>query len=38
MAQNNREAGCDGGFPGFRNHLDIVHMEDMARVWDIDPN
>lgn len=36
-AQNNREAGCDGEFPGFRNHLNPVHMEDMARLWNIDP-
>lgn len=32
IAQNNREAGCDGEFPGFRNHLNPVHMEDMARL------
>ena len=36
IAQNNREAGCDGEVPGFRNHLDPVHMGDMARLWDID--
>jgi ferredoxin-nitrate reductase len=36
-AQNNREAGCDGEFPGFRNHLNPVHMEDLARIWNIDP-
>jgi anaerobic selenocysteine-containing dehydrogenase len=36
-AQNNREAGCDGEFPGFRNHLNPVHMEDLARLWNIDP-
>jgi ferredoxin-nitrate reductase len=36
-AQNNREAGCDGEFPGFRNHLNPVHMNDLARLWNIDP-
>lgn len=36
-AQNNREAGCDGEFPGFRNHQNPVHMEDLARLWNIDP-
>jgi ferredoxin-nitrate reductase len=36
-AQNNREAGCDGEFPGFRNHLNPAHMEDLANIWNIDP-
>lgn len=36
-AQNNREAGCDGEFPGFRNHLNPMHMEDLAKIWNIDP-
>jgi ferredoxin-nitrate reductase len=36
-AQNNREAGCDGEFPGFRNHLNPTHMEDLAKIWNIDP-
>ncbi|KAF2856852.1 nitrate reductase [Plenodomus tracheiphilus IPT5] len=36
-AQNNREAGCDGEFPGFRNHLNPLHMNDLARLWNIDP-
>jgi anaerobic selenocysteine-containing dehydrogenase len=36
-AQNNREAGCDGEFPGFRNHLNPVHMDELARLWNIDP-
>jgi len=25
-AQNNRETGCDGEYPGFRNHLNKDHM------------
>jgi len=36
-AQNNREAGCDGEFPGFRNHLNPDHMEELAKIWNIDP-
>lgn len=37
-AQNNREVGCDGEFPGFRNHLNPSHMEELARLWNIDPS
>ncbi|KAL2015210.1 hypothetical protein VTK56DRAFT_6062 [Thermocarpiscus australiensis] len=36
-AQNNREAGCDGEFPAFRNHQNPNHMADLARLWNIDP-
>ncbi|GKT41512.1 nitrate reductase [Colletotrichum spaethianum] len=35
-AQNNREAGCDGEFPGFRNHMNPVHMQELADLWNID--
>jgi ferredoxin-nitrate reductase len=35
-AQNNREAGCDGEFPGFRNHQNKAHMQEMADIWNID--
>lgn len=35
-AQNNRETGCDGEFPGFRNHLNPVHMQELADIWNID--
>lgn len=35
-AQNNREAGCNGEFPGFRNHLNPVHMQELADLWNID--
>ncbi|KAL4756825.1 molybdopterin oxidoreductase family protein [Aspergillus foveolatus] len=34
-AQNNRETGCDGEFPGFRNHQNPNHIRDIARVWNI---
>lgn len=35
-AQNNRECGCDGEFPGFRNNLNPNHMKEMADVWIIE--
>jgi anaerobic selenocysteine-containing dehydrogenase len=35
-AQNNRETGCDGEFPGFRNHQNAKHMEELAELWNID--
>lgn len=36
-AQNNREVGCDGEFPGFRNHQNPAHFEELARLWNMDP-
>ncbi|KAL4876787.1 hypothetical protein BJY04DRAFT_231398 [Aspergillus karnatakaensis] len=35
-AQNNRETGCDGEYPGFRNHQNPKHMQEIADVWNID--
>jgi ferredoxin-nitrate reductase len=35
-SQNNREAGCDGEYPGFRNYQNQSHMEEMAKIWNID--
>lgn len=35
-AQNNREAGCNGEYPGFRNHLNKNHMQGLADLWNID--
>ena len=35
-AQNNREAGCDGEYPGFRNFSNPVHMQELADLWNID--
>ena len=35
-AQNNREAGCDGEFPAFRNPQNPNHMQELADVWNID--
>lgn len=34
-AQNNRETGCDGEFPGFRNHQNPAHMQELADLWNI---
>jgi anaerobic selenocysteine-containing dehydrogenase len=35
-AQNNRETGCNGEYPGFRNSQNPEHMADLARHWNID--
>jgi len=35
-AQNNRECGCDGEFPGFRNPQNPRHMKELAEHWNID--
>lgn len=35
-AQNNREAGCDGEYPGFRNYLNPNHMRELADLWNIE--
>lgn len=35
-AQNNREAGCDGEFPAFRNFGNKNHMRELADLWNID--
>ncbi|EEP79995.1 conserved hypothetical protein [Uncinocarpus reesii 1704] len=35
-AQNNREAGCDGEYPGFRNFQNPKHMQETADVWNIE--
>jgi anaerobic selenocysteine-containing dehydrogenase len=36
-AQNTREAGADGDLPGFRNWDNIEHVEELARLWNVDP-
>src|SRR5581483_5847075 len=36
-AQNTRETGCDGDFPGFRNWQNPAHIADLARIWNVDP-
>ncbi|GAA5947777.1 hypothetical protein JCM3775_003872 [Rhodotorula graminis] len=35
-AQNNRECGCNGEFPGFRNPSNPAHMQELADRWNID--
>ena len=35
-AQNNRETGCNGEFPGFRNYQNMDHMKDLAKHWNVD--
>ncbi|KAL4900417.1 hypothetical protein BDW74DRAFT_188265 [Aspergillus multicolor] len=35
-AQNNRETGCDGEYPGFRNFQNPNHMKEIADIWNID--
>src|SRR4051794_10668532 len=36
-AQNNRECGADGDLPGFRNWDNPEHIEELARLWGVDP-
>ena len=36
-AQNTREAGADGDLPGFRNWENDAHVEELARIWNVDP-
>jgi anaerobic selenocysteine-containing dehydrogenase len=36
-AQNTRETGADGDLPGFRNWANDAHIEDLARVWNVEP-
>jgi anaerobic selenocysteine-containing dehydrogenase len=36
-AQNTRETGANGDLPGFRNWANPAHVEDLARVWNVDP-
>ncbi|KAJ5982023.1 hypothetical protein N7451_012123 [Penicillium sp. IBT 35674x] len=37
-AQNNRETGCDGEYPGFRNFQNPNHMQEIADIWNIGLN
>jgi anaerobic selenocysteine-containing dehydrogenase len=36
-AQNTRECGADGDLPAFRNWSNDAHVEELARIWNIDP-
>ena len=36
-AQNTRETGCNGDLPGFRNWQNEAHVEELARLWNVEP-
>ncbi|MGN7701604.1 molybdopterin oxidoreductase family protein [Cellulosimicrobium sp. 22601] len=36
-AENTRECGADGDLAGFRNWSNPAHVEELARVWNVDP-
>jgi anaerobic selenocysteine-containing dehydrogenase len=36
-AQNTRECGADGDLPAFRNWSNDSHVQDLAKVWNVDP-
>jgi anaerobic selenocysteine-containing dehydrogenase len=36
-AQNTRETGANGDMPGFRNWENQAHLNELARLWNIDP-
>jgi ferredoxin-nitrate reductase len=36
-AQNTRETGADGDLPGFRNWQNERHIEELAALWNVDP-
>ncbi|MEU9242761.1 nitrate reductase [Streptomyces sp. NPDC048385] len=37
-AENTRECGANGDLPGFRNWENDAHVEDLARIWNVDPS
>ncbi len=37
-AQNTRETGANGEYSAFRNPQNAQHMEDLARVWNVEKN
>src|SRR4051812_25533755 len=36
-AENTRETGANGDLPGFRNWQNDSHVEELARVWNVEP-
>jgi len=36
-AENTREAGADGDLAGFRNWANDAHVQELARIWNVDP-
>ena len=37
-AQNTRECGADGDLPGFRNWGNSEHINELAQLWNVEPN
>jgi anaerobic selenocysteine-containing dehydrogenase len=37
-AENTRECGSNGDLPGFRNWANEQHVEELARLWNVEPN
>jgi ferredoxin-nitrate reductase len=37
-AQNTRECGADGDLPAFRNWGNKTHIEELAKIWNVDPD
>ncbi|SFC91775.1 Molydopterin dinucleotide binding domain-containing protein [Nocardioides terrae] len=37
-AENTREAGADGDLAGFRNWSNDAHVQELAKVWNIEPS
>ena len=35
-AQNTRECGADGDLPGFRNWANPAHVDELARLWNVE--
>lgn len=35
-SENTRECGADGDMPGFRNWENDAHMQEMARIWNVE--
>jgi anaerobic selenocysteine-containing dehydrogenase len=36
-AQNTRESGANGDLPGFRNWDNPAHIDDLAQIWNVNP-
>jgi anaerobic selenocysteine-containing dehydrogenase len=36
-AENTRETGANGSLPGFRNWQNDHHVEELARIWNVEP-
>jgi anaerobic selenocysteine-containing dehydrogenase len=37
-AQNTRECGADGDLPGFRNWANDSHVDELAKLWNVEPS